>query len=103
MLIIMFYIKMLAVYYQKSKKQNKTKENNKEKKTLAKGIKIFLKRGKTKNTNTLGKKEEKEKEKWQQNEKQEYPCEQHKNLSKDEKQRLVEYKRNYYISLKKSY
>ena len=54
---------MLAVYYQKSEKQNKTKENNKEKKTLAKGIKIFLKRGKTKNTNTLGKKEEKEKEK----------------------------------------
>ena len=54
---------MLAVYYQKSKKQNKTKENNKEKKTLAKGIKILLKRGKTKNTNTLGKKEEKEKEK----------------------------------------
>ena len=50
---------MLAVYYQKSKKQNKTKENNKEKKTLAKGIKILLKRGKTKNTNTLGKKEKK--------------------------------------------
>ena len=36
MLIIMFYIKMLTVYYQKSKKQNKTKENNKEKRGLQK-------------------------------------------------------------------
>ena len=32
--------------------------------------------------------------------KKEYDRTRHKNLSKDEKQRLVEYRRNYYIRLK---
>ena len=57
-----------AKYYQENKKRLQKK--------VLKDIKIFLKKKKKK--------------------KQQYGCERYKNLSEDEKQKLVEYRKKYY-------
>ena len=67
------YHKMFSWYHKKIKKSVKKK--------LVKGITIFLKKKKK-------------------TKKREYCRERYKNLSEDEKERLVEYRRNYYIRLK---
>ena len=61
-----------------------------------KGIRIFLKKEKTNGEKRPQKDKnftEEEKE-----EKHQYYCERNKNLSKKQKQKLVEYRRNYYIT-----
>ena len=63
---------LLAKYYQENKERLQEK--------CAKDIKIFLKKKKGK--------------------KQEYGCERYKNLSEDEKQKLVEYRKKYYTMRK---
>ena len=64
---------------------------------LAKGIKIFQKKRKTKIVNMLAKDIKTLLKKVSQ---QEYCCERHKIFPENEKQRLVEYGRHYYIILK---
>lgn len=70
-------------------------QKNKDKLQLAKCIKIFLKKRKTKNINMFVKDIEILLKKKNNNRKQEY-CHEHYI-----KQRLIEYGRNYYIKLKK--